>query len=282
MKKQVFLLMSLLLALFIVSCKNNDTVNIEDMTPSQLLSSTPWVTTGAKDSKGNEISLTDSNVINFVGYAYFRTNGSFAMYNLNDTPKLKGDWRISADGKIRTLDAKNNQEEVIFTRDVEILVLNKKEFTYRVYPSREDRSVYYDIIHTPTSHKESMMTPGEVLVFNAWETTGAVDQNRRPIDLTDPTVASFVGYAYYKTDNSFAIYGLNGALRIQGTWSVSEDGKTRTLVFENGQGERITRVVDITILTGTEFTYRYYPNESDKTVYYDIIHTPTSHIEPTR
>nr|WP_306429866.1 DUF4822 domain-containing protein [Sphingobacterium sp. E70] len=32
--------------------------------------------------------------------------------------------------------------------------MNKKEFTYRIYPNNNNKTVYFDIIHTPTTHKE--------------------------------------------------------------------------------------------------------------------------------
>ncbi len=57
-------------------------------------------------------------------------------------------------GKTRTISSLNPDGTTIFTRDVEILVLNRNEFTYRIRPNSADPSVYYDIIHTRTSHAE--------------------------------------------------------------------------------------------------------------------------------
>lgn len=89
-----------------------------------------------------------------MGYAYFKTNGSFIMVNLDDSPKLQGTWSVSADGKTRTLVALNDDNEVLFTRVVDITVLTTTEFTYRIYPNNNDRTVYFDIVHTPTDHVE--------------------------------------------------------------------------------------------------------------------------------
>ncbi|MGW4741438.1 DUF4822 domain-containing protein [Nocardia xishanensis] len=67
-----------------------------------------------------------------------------------------------------------------------------------------------------------------------------------------------------------------------GDWSVSPDGRTRTIVAKNDAGqEQFRRVVDIVTLDDKRFTYRVYPDPANKAVYYDIIHTPTTHAEPT-
>jgi hypothetical protein len=76
------------------------------------------------------------------------------MFKLHNSPKSHGDWTVSADGKTRTIVAKNAAGETLFTRVVDIIVLTKKEFTYRVYPNANDKTIYFDIIHTPTTHQE--------------------------------------------------------------------------------------------------------------------------------
>lgn len=123
-------------------------------TPSEILASTAWETTGAKDAKGTDVPLTNAAVKDFVGYAYFDDDGTFEMYNLDDTPKLQGDWTVSDDGKTRTIVAKDESGKELFTRDVDIRTLTADEFTYRVYPNEDDKTVYYDIVHTPTDHAD--------------------------------------------------------------------------------------------------------------------------------
>ncbi|WP_228539996.1 DUF4822 domain-containing protein [Nocardia sp. XZ_19_385] len=118
------------------------------------LASTPWETTSATGAQGAEVPLTDDNVKNYVGFAYFKSDGTFTMFNLDDTPKMHGDWSVSPDGKTRTIIAKNDAGEEQSRRVVDIVTLNDKEFTYRVYPNPDDKAVYYDIIHTPTTHPE--------------------------------------------------------------------------------------------------------------------------------
>jgi hypothetical protein len=123
-------------------------------TPSDVLASTPWETTGAVDQDGNDVPLEDENVSTFVGWAYFDADGTFTMYNLDDTPKMQGDWTVTEDGKTRHIVAKDEAGEVMFERDSDIVTLTEDEFTYRVFPDENDTSVYYDIVHTPTDHAE--------------------------------------------------------------------------------------------------------------------------------
>lgn len=154
MKKSIALMIVPVAALFLttfLSCSKNDDL---PKTPSQILSSTAWETTAAKNEKGENVALTDASVAGTVGFAYFKKDSSFAIYSLTDAPRLQGDWWVSADGKTRTLVAKNDKGETLFTRVVDITVLTEKEFTYRIYPNADNKSVYYDIIHTPTNHPE--------------------------------------------------------------------------------------------------------------------------------
>lgn len=136
------------------SCSDENAQPEPTLTPSETLASTPWETTDARDNKGQKVGLTDANVSNFVGYAYFKVDGTFTMFNLDDSPKMQGDWSVSADGKTRTIVAKNNEGVTLFTRVVDITVLTTREFTYRIYPNNDDHTVYFDIIHTPTTHSE--------------------------------------------------------------------------------------------------------------------------------
>lgn len=281
LKKLCYLTAAMLLSASFISCSDHDDeIIIEQQTPSQVLASTPWETTGAKDKNGNDVALTDASVAGYVGFAYFKADGKFAIYGLDDVLRSRGNWSVDAQGKTRTIAALNPDGTTIFSRDVEILVLNKNEFTYRIRPNLGDLSVYYDIIHTKTSHTE----PGNgqlTLASTPWETTGAKDKNGNDITLTDPSVAGYVGYSYFKANGTFKIFGLNDVLRSQGKWSISPDGKKRTLIGLNDSGAVIfTRVVDILTLNDTTFTYRITPDSTYPAVYYDIIHTRVSHNEP--
>lgn len=265
----------ILLSVSAVSCSDNDDeISNEQLIPSQLLSSTPWETTGAKDKNGSTVALTDASVAGYVGFAYFKTDGNFAIYGLNDILRSRGTWSVDLIGKTRRITSLNPDGTTIFSRDVEILVLNRNEFTYRIRPNSSDPSIYYDIIHTKTTHPEP--TNGQLtLASTPWETTGAKDNTGNNVALTNSSVAGFVGYSYFKANGTFKIFGLNDMLRSEGTWSISPDGKQRTLTTPT-----FTRVVDILVLNETTFTYRITPNASAPTVFYDIIHTKVNHKEP--
>jgi hypothetical protein len=153
-QKTVLCLIVLFCTTLFIGCRKNNDETPQTLTPAEVLASVSWETTNAKNNKGQNVVLTDANVANFVGYAYFKADGTFTMYNLDDSPKMHGDWTVSADGKTRTIVARDNAGAILFTRVVEITVLTQKEFTYRIYPSANDKTVYFDIIHTPTTHKE--------------------------------------------------------------------------------------------------------------------------------
>lgn len=279
LKKLCYLLAALFFSAAFVSCSDDDEIIIEQMTPSQTLASTPWETTGAKDKNGQSVDLNDASVNGYVGFAYFKGDGSFVIYGLNDAIRSRGTWSVDAMGTRRTITALNPDGTTIFTRDVEILVLNRNEFTYRIRPNAADPSVYYDIIHTRTPHAEP--SNGQLtLASTPWETTGAKNSSGQPVDLADSRVAGYVGYSYFKANGTFTIYGLNNAPRSKGTWSISPDGKKRTLTALDDAGNVIfTRVVDILTLNSNEFTYRI-TDAANPSVYYDIIHKSVSHNEP--
>ncbi|WP_165571973.1 DUF4822 domain-containing protein [Chryseobacterium vrystaatense] len=281
LKKLCYLMTAMILSVAFVSCSDNDDdVIIEQITPSQMLSSTPWETTGAKDKNGQAVDLNNPSVNGFVGFAYFKADGNFVIYGLNDVLRSRGTWSVDPQGKTRTITALNPDGTSIFSRVVDILVLNKNEFTYRIYTNPSDPSVYYDIIHTRTPHAEP--ANGQLtLASTPWETTGAKDSSGNPVPLADANVANYVGYSYFKANGTFTIYGLNNVLRSQGTWSVSPDGKKRTITALDSNGNVIfTRTVDILTLNPSEFTYRITPDAGNPSVYYDIIHTKVDHKEP--
>ncbi len=56
---------------------------------------------------------------------------------------MQGDWSMSNDGKTRTLVAKRCTRKTLFTRDVENITINNDEYTYRIYPTEGDNTVYF-------------------------------------------------------------------------------------------------------------------------------------------
>ncbi|MDP9959170.1 DUF4822 domain-containing protein [Chryseobacterium lathyri] len=283
LKKVFYLFAAFALTASFVACSDNDNEFVivdPALTPSQILSSTPWATTGAKDKDGKSIALNDPAVAGFVGFAYFKSDGNFAIYGLNDVLRSIGTWSVDPQGKTRTITSLRPDRTPIFTRDVEILELNKKVFTYRIHTNPSDPSIFYDIIHERVNHAEP--ANGQLtLASTAWETTDALDNTGAHVDLNNPAVNGFVGYAYFRAGGQYAIYGLNDVLRNQGDWSISPDGKTRTLVARNPDGTIAwTRVTEILELNSNIFTYRVIPNATNPSVYYDIVHSKVDHKEP--
>lgn len=143
-----------------------------------------------------------------------------------------------------------------------------------------------DATPAPTSSTPMATQPpngpqAKVLSSTAWQTTGAKDVHRLDMPLTDEAVKSWVGYAYFSKDGTFATYNLDDSSNLKGDWAVSADGKKWIIVAKGPDGDTMfTRGVDIVTLTPQTFTYRIFPDENDRSVYYDIIHAPTNHPEP--
>ncbi|SIQ42262.1 protein of unknown function [Chryseobacterium sp. RU37D] len=263
-----------------ISCSDDNNTFEEHLTPSQILSSTPWETTAARDKDGNPVDLNDAKVNGFVGFAYFKTDGNFAIYGLNDVLRSRGTWSVDPIGKTRTITALRADGATVFSRDVDILVLNKNEFTYRIHTNASDPSEFYDIVHTRVVHPEPHL--GQlILASHAWETKDALDNQGNHVDLNNAAVNGFVGYGYFNPGGAYRIYGLNNVLRSQGRWLVSLDGKTRTIIALDDNGnELFTRNVDILVLDDTTFTYRIHPNQAYPSIYYDIVHKSVNHPQP--
>ena len=262
-------------------------VPADTATATAALAATPWQTTSAVDQNGNPVALSDPRAANFVGNAYFKANGTYTMFNLDDSPKLKGDWEMQIiDGQlVRWINAKNDAGTVLFQRIVPIVDLDSTVFTYRVIDAT-DPSQWVDIVHTPTTHAE----PGTIdlagataaLAATPWETTSAVDERGNPIALSDPRAANFVGNAYFKADGTFTMYNLDDSPKMQGDWEMQiADGQlVRWIAAKNAEGavlfERIVPIVD---LDTTVFTYRVV-DAADPSQWVDIVHTSTTHAEP--
>lgn len=106
-----------------------------------------WITTDAVDENGKKISADNPQVSNYFGLAEYYPNGTFIMFTPEGKQKMQGDWSISADGKTRTLVAKDTEGKVLFTRDVENITVQNDEYTYRIYPEAQNTNIYFDIIH---------------------------------------------------------------------------------------------------------------------------------------
>lgn len=111
-----------------------------------------WITTDAIDHKGESVSPNDPRVNAFFGIAQYNQDGTFTLLTPQGAFKLSGDWSISNDGSTRTLVAKNEDGNVLFTRNVENVTVTEQEYTYRIYPDSSDQTIYFDIVHKPLSN----------------------------------------------------------------------------------------------------------------------------------
>jgi len=75
-------LLVLIVSASLYNCSSDDSTIEKVLTPTEIFTSTAWLTTGATDQNGNKIPLTDPRASNFVGYAYFRIDGTFNMYKV--------------------------------------------------------------------------------------------------------------------------------------------------------------------------------------------------------
>lgn len=115
----------------------------------------------------------------------------------------------------------------------------------------------------------------EIMVNKVWLTTGAVDEANNSIPATDSRVSSFFGLAQYYPDNTFKMLTLTFEPKLSGDWSFEKDGKERTIIAKDSQGKILfVRTVENVTVTPEEYTYRIYPDSSDKTHYFDIVHKP--------
>lgn len=270
---KLFLLI-LISALFgFYSCSDDDDDNVR--TGSQYLSDRNWITTKVTNELGEDVTTNDPAANNYIGYAYYRTDGTFRIVSLEDAPKMFGEWKLTDNDTKRFLNVFKSDNTTAYTRSVDITQLNASIFTYKIFPNATDASKYYVVEHKPTDHKEPL-TPAQVLSSVDWVTTKVLNITNpdAPVEM-DMTLAPASGYsgnAYYvnnsgdkyfpkEADNyvngTFKITSFDGqTVRSQGDWYVSLDGKTRTLYAKDAEGKLLwSRVVSIYELSSTKFTY---------------------------
>lgn len=113
------------------------------------------------------------------------------------------------------------------------------------------------------------------MVGKIWVTTEAIDQSGASVPAADERVAVYFGNAEYFPGGKFNMTTPDGQPKMHGLWSLSEDGKTRTLTVLDDQGRtRFIRTVENVKVEDNEYTYRIYPEEGKTAVYIDIVHHP--------
>jgi hypothetical protein len=273
----VFITLLLVIGNILTSFTND--VN-KNQTPRQsgteILSSHAWITSAVVNQNNENINLDKAPGLNFVGYAYYKIDGTFRIVNLQDQPKIAGKWELIDNDTKRRLTIIRNDTTIIVEADVE--TLNNKLFTYKAIPDRNNPTSFYNVKHIPTDHKEPK-TPAEALASVNWTTTKVLDitngvENAIELDRTVAPAANFSGDSYYinnhgnqyfptNTDGDYAngtftitAYGDKESVRFRGDWYVSLDGKQRTLIAKNLDNTIAwRRTVSIFELTPTKFTY---------------------------
>lgn len=165
--------MSLVLAVT-TSCSDDDN-NQTNQTRTEILSSHVWITTKVTDNTGKSLPLVEQPANTYVGYAYYKADGTFRIIDFKDQPKMFGKWSLTDNETKRFLQVYKSTNELAYERSVDLLTVNDQVFTYRIYPSATDKDLYYDVEHKPVTDHPEPKTPAEVLASVSWKTTNVYD-----------------------------------------------------------------------------------------------------------
>lgn len=125
-----------------------------------------------------------------------------------------------------------------------------------------------------TKQSQRALNPYEkLMVGKVWITTKALDQNGKMVRQDNEQVATYFGLAEYYPNGTFKMTTLDGKPKMQGDWSFSKSGSTRTLVAKDAAGKVLfTRTVENVKVKSNEYIYRVYPKQNNKKEYFDIVH----------
>lgn len=113
----------------------------------------------------------------------------------------------------------------------------------------------------------------KLMIEKVWVTTDAIDKKGNKTDAGNAQVSNYFGLAEYYPNGTFIMFTPEGKQKMQGDWSMSDDGKIRTLVAKDTEGKTLfTRDVENITIKNDEYTYRIYPNAEDRNTYFDIVH----------
>ncbi|MDS0789750.1 DUF4822 domain-containing protein [Proteus vulgaris] len=113
----------------------------------------------------------------------------------------------------------------------------------------------------------------KLMIEKVWVTTEAIDEKGNKTDADNAQVSNYFGLAEYYPNGTFIMFTPEGKQKMQGDWSMSDDGKIRTLVAKDTNGKTLfTRDVENITIKNDEYTYRIYPNAEDRNTYFDIVH----------
>ncbi|MEN5058945.1 DUF4822 domain-containing protein [Sphingobacterium kitahiroshimense] len=278
-KKLCYLVVAITVSATIASCskKDNPFIPEDPLTAEQILSSTPWVTTHVKDSSGTEIPLDDPRLNGFVGFVYFRSDASFALYGADKILKALGKYSIDAEGKKMDMKNLGPDGSEIINHMINFTQLDQDGLVYTITPDPVAAPDVFYLISLKRTVEAEPANGQYVLASKVWKTTGAKDEDGNDVALDDPKVADLVEYSFYKANGDFTIFGFNDVLKISGKWALSADGKNAVL---NGAivdtGIAFKRDVQVMTLNNDEFTYKIFTNNGT----FNIINTPVDKTEP--
>ena len=144
MMKNSVLTVCCMLLLSITSCKKDADKTPEPAaaSPSEILASVTWKSTTVKDQTGKDVTAANGG---YVGIAKYNVNGDFEIKGFDGALRSSGQWALTADGKKRMLIG-TTAAGASFSRVVDVLVLNKSLFTYRI---TNPQGEVVDVEHVP-------------------------------------------------------------------------------------------------------------------------------------
>lgn len=144
MMKTSGLMVCFMLLLGITSCKKDDDKAPEQSsaTPSEILAGVTWKSTTVKDQTGKDVTAANGG---YMGIAKYNVNGDFEIKGFDGVLRSSGQWALTADGKKRMLIG-TTAAGASFSRVVDILILTKTMFTYRI---TNPQGEVVDVEHIP-------------------------------------------------------------------------------------------------------------------------------------
>lgn len=149
MKYLVSFFLTIILASAAFAAEKAPEANVPLNPYEQVMVGKVWATTDAVDQKGVSVPAADERVAAFFGKAEYFPNHTFKMTTLDGKPKMHGLWSISADGKTRQLLVQDDSGKARFTREVENVKVDDGEYTYRIYPNKDNKAEHITIVHKP-------------------------------------------------------------------------------------------------------------------------------------
>ncbi|MCO7051840.1 DUF4822 domain-containing protein, partial [Proteus terrae] len=79
----------------------------------------------------------------------------------------------------------------------------------------------------------------KIMIEKVWVTTDAIDEKGNKTTADNAQVTNYFGLAEYYPNGTFIMFTPEGKQKMQGDWSISDDGKIRTLVAKDTEGKTL-------------------------------------------